>query len=214
MDSRSDVVDYLWRIGYFKEFRQRKDIVNKIYNDFGLYCTNINSILKQKRFKKKIKKFVGGWREIMASSPKGIKKEEEAKFKEIKEALGDAFKKELEELEIVFNECPNSTAFLMRKILEKLLFIVVSKSNNKKRIEYLKQEENRLPSLTELLSIAKNAEINKLHIITPKNIDKLGGSKFLGDTAAHNYLISVGFEDIKQEIAIWRISIKELANNL
>ena len=181
--------------------------------DFGIYCSNITPVLSQKRFKKNIKKFDDGWREIRPAVPTAITKKE-LEFEEIKAELGDAFKREIEELEFVSLKCPNCTAFLLRKILEKLLFITVSKSDNQRYIENFKQKENRLPNLTELLNAAKSAKINNLHIITPKNVEKLDGSKFLGDVSAHDYLTSVGFEDIKHEISVWRISVKELASNL
>ena len=213
MNNQSDALDYLWQIGYFKEFRSSKEISEKILLDFGIYCSNIIPILNQKRFKNKIRKLNEGWREIRPAAPTAITKKE-LEFEEIKGVLGDAFKREMEELEYVSINCPNCTAFLLRKILEKLLFITISKSDNQKNIENYKQKENRLPNLTELLNISKSAKINNVHIITPKNVEKLDGSKFLGDVSAHDYLTSVGFEDIKQEISIWRISIKELASNL
>ena len=94
-----------------------------------------------------------------------------------------------------------------------MLFITISKSDSQRKIEEFKQNKNKLPNLTELFKIAESAKINNLHIISPKNVGKLDGSKFLGDVSAHDYLTSVGFEDIKQEISVWRISVKELASN-
>ncbi len=103
----------------------------------------------------------------------------------------------------------------MRKILEKLLFIIISKSDYKPHIDtHKKENDGKLPSLTNLLNWAKNAEIKNMHIATPSNVKKIQGSKFLGDTAAHNYLTTVDFEDIKPEMPNWRILIKELAKNL
>ena len=57
-------------------------------------------------------------------------------FEEIKKVLGEAYKKEMEELEHASVKCPNCTAFLLRKILEKLLFITISKSDSQKRNFY------------------------------------------------------------------------------
>ena len=153
-----------------------------------------------------------GWKQIRGPTEYGLKKE--TNLEEISECLGDAFKKEVEELKLVSSKCPNSTAFLMRKILEKLLFISISKSNNKEKITRLREEQFRLPNLSELLNLAKSAEINNKHIIAPKNIDKIDGSKFLGATSAHDYLTSVSFEDIQNEISIWRISIKQLCSSI
>ncbi len=211
MENQNEVVDYLWQIGWFKKVRKPKGIQEKIQT-FGIYSENITPTLKLKKFKKKIKRFKDGWKEIRAANIKGIKKTSE--FEEISSCLGDSFKKEMQELKIVMNNCSNCTAFLMRKILEKLLFIVISKSDRKEDIKKLKEKEERLPNLTKLLNLSKNAEINNMHIISPKNINNLEGSKFLGDVASHDYLTDVSFEDIKQEISVWRISIKELSKNL
>lgn len=213
MENQSEAVDYLWQIEWFSDYRKPKEIEDKIYEDFGIYVVNITPTLKLKRFNRRIKNFPKkGWKQIRAPKEKGVKKE--SNFKEIKEGLGSAFEKEMDELEIVSSSCSNSTAFLMRKILEKLLFIIISKSNKKLEIDSIKNTEDRLPNLTELLNISKTAEINNQHILSPTNIRKLGGSKFLGDISAHDYLTSVSFEDIQNEISIWRISIKELYSNL
>jgi len=214
MKNPNEIIEYLWQIGWFKEFRKPKEIKEKIEHDFEIYVENIIPTLKLKKFNKKIKCFTGkGWKQIRGPSEKGLIKKD-TNLKEIKECLGDPFKREMEELVLVSNSCPNSTAFLMRKILEKLLFITISKSNNKEKIIKLKAEKNKLPNLSELITLSKSAEIDNKHILAPKNISKLEGSKFLGDTSAHDYLTSVSFEDIRNEISFWRISIKQLASNL
>jgi hypothetical protein len=212
MVNQSEAVEYLWKIGWFKDFKSPKEIKDKIENEFEIYSSNIIPILKLRKLKKKIKKFPKGWKQITSSKEKGIKKE--SSLEEIKSCLGKDFKKEMNELDYVSSTCPNCTAFLMRKILEKLLFIIISKSNKKNNIDKIKASEDRLSNLTELLNIAKLSEINNKHIIPPKNIEKLSGSKFLGDVSAHDYLTSISFEDIQNEISIWRISIKELSSNL
>jgi len=213
MKNQNEAVKYLWQIRWFKEFRKPKEIKEKIEKDFEIYVENIIPTLKLRKFNKKIKNFPKkGWKQIRAPSEKGVKKD--SNLEEIKECLGDVFKKEMDELALVSNNCPNSTAFLMRKILEKLLYITISKSDKKNRITKLREEQNRLPTLSELINLAKSAEIDDKHIIAPKNITKIDGSKFLGDTSAHDYLTSVSFEDIKNEISFWRISIKQLCSNL
>jgi len=213
MKNQNEAVEYLWQIRWFNKFRKPKEIKEKIENDFEIYVENIIPTLKLKKFNKKIKCFPKkGWKQIRGPTERGIRKD--SNFEEIKKCLGEAFKREMDELVLVSNNCPNSTVFLMRKILEKLLYITISKSNKKERIIKLKREQNRLPTLSELINLAKSAEINDKHLIAPKNIDKIEGSKFLGDTSAHDYLTSVSFEDIKNEISFWRISIKQLCSHL
>ena len=213
MKNQNEAVEYLWKIEWFKEFRKPKEIEDKIEKDFGIYVENVIPTLKLKKFNKKIKYFPKkGWKQIRAPIEKGIKKE--SNLEEIRGCLGDAFKQEMGELVLVSNSCPNSTAFLMRKILEKLLYIIISKSDNKQKIIELRKNQDRLPNLSELINLAKSAEIDDKYIIAPKNINKIEGSKFLGDTSAHDYLTNVSFEDIKNELTFWRITIKQLCSNL
>ncbi len=134
-------------------------------------------------------------------------------FDEIIKLLGKEFLVEMRELKIASQNCSNCTAFLMRKILEKLLFIILSKSDKYKKIKKYK-EEHKLPQLTDLINLAQSAEINKRHIIQPNTLRKIEPSKFFGDNAAHNYLTSVSFEDLKSEAPYWRMAIKELAKNI
>ena len=115
MNNQSDAVDYLWHIWHFKDFRSSKEISDRILADFGLYCSNIATVLAQKRFKKKIRRLDKGWREIRPAVQVAITKKE-MEFEEIKEVLGDVFKKEMEELEHASLKCPNCVAFLLRKI--------------------------------------------------------------------------------------------------
>ncbi|GEM_PF-3292039 len=211
--NQNEAINYLWQTGWFNRFRKPKEIKDKIEGDFGLYVANIIPTLKLKKFQKKIKNFKNkGWKQIRAAKEMGVKKE--SNLEEIKASLGNAFIREMEELELISATCPSSTAFMMRKILEKLLFITISKSNKKQDITDIRTNKNRLPKLSELINIARVAEINNKHIIAPKNIEKIEGSKFLGDTSAHDYLTSVSFEDITNEISFWRISVKQLCSSM
>jgi len=205
---KGEIIDSFWESGYFEQYRKLKDIVLKTWKDYKIDAGNITMTLKSKSY---LKKFPQGWKQIRPSKKKIIIQTDE--LEEISFILGSSFEKELFELKIAFIHQPDCTAFLLRKILEKLLFIILSKSNKKQRIAESKKKD-KLPNLTELLNLAKSAEIENVHILSPKNIVKLHGSKFLGDVSAHDYLTNVSFEDIKQEISIWRISIKELAKNL
>lgn len=206
---KSEIIDSLWQEGYFETYRRPVDVSRKIWADHKIYAGKISVTLMGKKY---LGNNPQGWRQLYPPKKETITKTEE--INEISKLLGQKFKKEIEELKIALKYQPNCTAFLMRKILEKLLFIIICKSNKKPEIDSIRSRQDRLPNLTELLNISKTAEINNQHILTPKNIKKLGGSKFLGDTSAHDYLTSVSFEDIQNEISIWRISIKELYSNL
>ena len=208
----AESVDYLYQIGWFKTARTPKEITQKVEEEFEIVSSNIIPTLKLKRFSGKIKKINGKWNQIRPPKEKGIKKTDN--FNEIEKELGDTFKKEMNEFKIVNKTCSNCTAFLMRKIFEKLLFIILCKSDQQSKISTYRKTNQQLPNLTSLLNWSGQAEIKSKHIISPSNLSKIQGSKFLGDTSAHNYLTSVSFEDINNEISLWRITIKELASNL
>jgi len=209
MTGATEKIDLFWEEGYFKIKRKTRDVSKKL-NKLGINPTNPADILKKRpylRYKK------GFWVQKLPPKKEIITKTGD--INEIEKILGQKFGREINELKIALKHQPNCTAFLMRKILEKLLFIIISKSDYKKNIDaYKKKNKGELPSLTNLLNWAQNAEIKNIHIATPNNVKKIQGSKFLGDTAAHNYLTTVGFEDIKPEMPGWRILIKELAGNL
>ena len=205
---KSEIIESFWESDYFEQYQKPKDIALKIWKDYKIDAGNIIMTLKSKRY---LKKFPKGWKQIRPSKRKIIIQTDE--MEEISSILRPSLEREIFELKIAFIHQPDCTAFLLRKILEKLLFIILSKSNKKQKIVESKKKD-KLPNLTELLNLAKSAEIENVHILSPKNIVKLNGSKFLGDVSAHDYLTNVSFEDIKQEISVWRISIKELAKNL
>jgi len=207
---KSEIIDYFWSQGYFEEYRKPSELSKKMWNEYKIDAGNIIMTLKSKKY---LKNFPRGWKQIKPFQTKTISKTED--MVEIERLLGNKFEKEISELKIALIHQPNCGAFLMRKIMEKLLFIIITKSNYKIYIDNFKRDnEGELPSMKNLLNWAQTAEINNIHIATPRNLKNFQGSKFLGDTAAHNYLISVGAEDLKLEFSNWRILVKELASQL
>jgi len=107
------------------------------------------------------------------------------------------FGRELEELHDNFGKNGNCTAFLLRKILEKLIIIVLSKNGQAKLLE----DRNR----------------EKLHgvpFLVPKTANEIKGIKFLGDTAAHNPLVSVEMSTIVPQMPYIITAYEELAKRL
>lgn len=207
---KSEIIDLYWKQCYFNESRKPKDISSKIWDEFKIDAGNIIMTLKSKKYLRKNKE---GWRQTRPSKKKFVLRTDD--LEEIGIYLGDNFKKEISELKIALENQPNCSAFLMRKILEKASFIVLSRSDHNQKITHYKSKNGgELPQLNSLLNWLKQAEIKNLHVATPRNVKRIEGSKFLGDTSAHNYLTYVSFEEIKLEMPYWRILIKELAKNL
>jgi len=128
-------------------------------------------------------------------------------------ALGKDFETEIEDLRLNFGRSGNCTAFLLRKILEKLLFFVFAKNSLKNLIED-KNKPGGLVGLAKMIKIAPNNQINNTDLMTKKTAEKLDGIKFLGDTAAHNPLVNVDPETIDTQWPFVITAIKELLRHL
>lgn len=123
--------------------------------------------------------------------------------------LGQNFKEDIRELNIVYaNNCGTCAAFLFRKILEKSIFLKFAKNNI---IDELKDKNGRYFGLDDMLKIAANKKIKGLPILTYKTFENLKVSKFLGDTAAHNFKANVPIEMIKRELNYIEIALRELS---
>jgi hypothetical protein len=132
---------------------------------------------------------------------------------ELESQMRRSFSKELAELHDVFGKHGNCTAFLLRKILEKLLIISFRKSGKSSLIED-PQKPGRLIGLEAIVELAMRERVNGSPILTGKTGTELRGVKFLGDTAAHNPLANVDVAEILPQMPYIVIAYKELALHL
>ena len=108
--------------------------------------------------------------------------------------------------------------------MKKLLFIVLSKSSNQAKIKNYKIENRKLPNMSELINLARDAEISNIHIISPKTLSKIEASKFqyvsggawhdVGLATVNNIWYHVSIEWENQATDIWDININGLINVL
>lgn len=123
------------------------------------------------------------------------------------------FRVEIEELQANFGRNPNCTAFLLRKILEKLIIIVVSKHANRGLIED-KARPGRWVGLADMIETASREKLNGVPLLIPRTANEIKGIKFLGDTAAHNPLIGVDNQTILPQMPFIITAYSELAKRL
>lgn len=123
------------------------------------------------------------------------------------------FNVELKDLRHNFGQSGNCTAFLLRKILEKLIYIVFARNGIESKIED-KNSSRGLVGLEKMLDIAAKEKINGMPILIPKTAQKVQGIKFLGDASAHNPLVSVDMETIVPQMPFIITVYKELAERL
>jgi len=123
------------------------------------------------------------------------------------------FSKELHELRGTFGRYGNSSAFLLRKVLEKLLIICFRKVGKGALIEDA-TKPGRLIGLESMIELAIKERVNSAPMLSGKTGSQIKGIKFLGDTAAHNPLVDVDVEDILPQMPYIVTAYKELAVHL
>jgi hypothetical protein len=123
------------------------------------------------------------------------------------------FRHDLAELQDNFGKHGNCTAFLLRKILEKLIIIVFGKNGK----EALLQDKNRpggWVGLKEMIDTAAREKLGGVPFLIPKTANEIKGIKFLGDTAAHNPLAGVDMNTILPQMPYIITAYEELAARL
>jgi hypothetical protein len=132
---------------------------------------------------------------------------------ELVSRLGSDFKKELDELHDNFGRNGNCTAFLLRKILEKLIIIVLGKHGKQNLLE-VKGQPGRWVGLEEMIEIVVREKVAGVPFMMSKTGREIKGIKFLGDTAAHNPLANVEMNTIIPQMPFIITAYEELAKRL
>lgn len=127
-------------------------------------------------------------------------------------ALGSDFETDIVDLELVYGRSGTCTAFMLRKILEKVTFIALSRKGVKGT--KLKDSSGRYIGLENLLDLATKIRIGGLPLLSPKIHERIQGVKFLGDSAAHNYLVNISMEDIIPQLPYITLALKEISKGL
>lgn len=150
---------------------------------------------------------------VVAKTRKILKVEEELFSVRLLKKLKKDFEIELKDLKNNFGESGTCSAFLFRKILEKLIYLVFAKQGIVARIED-KTKAGGLVGLEDMINKASSEKIYGIHILTPKTAKEIKGIKFLGDTAAHNPLINVDMKTIIPQMPYIITAIEELSKHL
>lgn len=139
--------------------------------------------------------------------------EEQLFSKSLTQKLKKEFGPELHDLEDNFGRNGISTAFLLRKILEKLIIIVFGKKGKQQLLED-KAKPGGWKGLESLIDIASQEKVNGVPFLIPRTAREVKGIKFLGDTAAHNPLASVDMNSIIPQMPFIITAYEELARRL
>ena len=124
--------------------------------------------------------------------------------------LKPQFEEELKDLHLVFGKSGTCTAFLLRKILEKLIFLVFAKHGLEKNLE----KNGELVGLKSMIDLAMSTKNKGKPFIMPRTGKEINGIKFLGDAAAHNPLVNVDMCSLLPQMPFIIIAYQELTQNL
>jgi hypothetical protein len=151
--------------------------------------------------------------QLIGKSNKVLEIEQGLFAKELEHKMQKNFSQELDELRGVFGKQGDCSAFVLRKILEKLLIISFRKSGKGPLIED-SHKAGGLIGLEAMIGLAMRERVNSAPILTGKTGSAIAGIKFLGDTAAHNPMVNVDVADILPQMPFIVTAYKELALHL
>lgn len=122
--------------------------------------------------------------------------------------LNDDFNDEVNELKSVYGNYSLSTAFLLRRILEKAVFYSFCEVQ---AVDEIKDDEGNLVGLERMINQARGFEYGEGEKILDDRTGKdVQDVKFLGDVAAHNFSRTVSMSQIKGEIHKLEAALEEL----
>ena len=123
------------------------------------------------------------------------------------------FDVEIDDLQHNFGRSGNCTAFLLRKILEKLIYITFSRYGVQAKLED-KTQPGRLVGLGTMINFASSEKVRSIPFLMPKTAKEIKGIKFLGDVAAHNPLTNVDMKTIIPQMPYIITAYEELIKKL
>ncbi len=126
-------------------------------------------------------------------------------------SMGEDFKEEIKDLHLNYGQSGTCTSFLLRKILEKLIFLGFAKNSLSDK---LKDSRGDFLGLKAMLNMASSTKIGGKTFLMPKTAKSIEGIKFLGDTSAHNPLTNVSIRTIIPQMPFIITAYEELSKNL
>lgn len=206
----------LWQEGFFKFWHPYKEItlvLNKRGNNFSnaeLGMSLRRAIYLTRRGKPGVFRYIQK-RPCIDTETQKI--EQNLFDDRLIKKLDKNFSVELADLHLNFGKSGICSAFLLRKILEKMIYIAFAKNGYEPKLKDSKFP-GRLVGLDVMINLASMEKINGIPFIMPKTAQAIKGIKFLGDTSAHNPLSDVDMQTIVPQMPFIITAYKELANQL
>lgn len=212
-DKAPESIASLWSDGYFKNWITQEKVTTELGNRGKNFPPNtLRMALLRAPFLVRQKK--RGQSEYIQKKPAVSKEVDEIKTVlfdlELEKRFGKDFERDIADLHLNFGRSGNCTAFLLRKILEKLIYITFAKVNLLHKIED-KNVSGRIIGLDAMIKAAVQEKRQDgtpfIAANTAKNVE---GLKFLGDASAHNPLTEVDMKTILPQMPFIITAYKEL----
>ena len=204
-------LQHLWQKGFFSQERTFAQVVKKL----GALGSNpqppaLSKALSRAQFITTRGKR-GQYRYVQKNAPTPLKAQIDILPDDLSKMLERDFKTELSDLRLNHGQSGTCTAFLLRKILEKLIFLVFAKNGQQAKLYDL---SGHLIGLQAMLSLATSSTVSGRPFLMQKTANAIQGAKFLGDAAAHDPLANVSMKTIQHEMPYIVTAYQELASNL
>lgn len=213
-NSATEALEILWKEGFFKSWSYFKDVSQEL-GSRGNNFTKPELGLALKRANFLTRRGKHGSYEYVQRAPsvsKEVEKIETELFSNgLVKKLNKDFSEEISDLQWNFGKSGTCTAFLLRKILEKLIFLTFAKNDLDSK---LKDKSGKYIGLEAMVNLASTEKVGGLPFLMPTTAKNIKGIKFLGDTAAHDPLTNVDIKTIIPQIPFIITAYEELSKKL
>lgn len=229
--SKYELIRSLIVSGFFDDPKTTKKLIDEIRQDYGKKLKTIEIQTYMKKFMN-----IGVIRAVKLPDHKGnfwvlanvtkedvlrsvtgdkqvLKIEEELFSEGLTKKLKRDFQVEFNDLRHNFGKSGTCTAFLLRKVLEKLIFLAFAKNGRGLKLED-KTRPSGLVGLETMINIASGEKVHGIPFLISKTARELKGIKFLGDTSAHNPLTNVDMRTIILHMPFIITAYEELSRKL
>ena len=197
---------------FFDKHQRNFQEIKKEIGTFGCNPSDetLHMALKNAKFLTR-KGAKGKYTYIQKYASKGISLNDDVFSDKLIKDLGTVFETEIKDLNLNYGTSGTCTAFLLRKILEKLVFLTFAKNGIS---DQLKDKNGDFVGLKTMLDLCKANKVGGKPYLMPKTAKEIAGIKFLGDTSAHNPLINVDTKTIVPQMPFIITAYEELSTKL
>lgn len=199
----------LWAEGFFKDSRAQGQIGIELH---AVGCNPSRSALNKALNRADFLTRNGKRRQCMYVQQFPCQEDaltEEVLPQDLVKQMGRPFTPEISDLGLNYGKSGTCTAFMLRKILEKLILLAFAKVGKEGE---LSDPSGDLYGLERMIDICTKTKVKGKAVLTPRTAKEIGGIKFLGDVAAHNPFINVNMKEIVPQMPFITTAYSELAN--